>query len=116
MDGAFLDCLEEDFDIPMFALSSSFIGIPSVPKKEAIALCEWALKTAGGDPDEAGAALRKWAKKNRRGQFGRAFDPFCADCGAEGAAGPLYPVPEDHLTFFEGDHLCGACGRLHGVL
>lgn len=71
VDEDFLAILKEDFGIPMFALSRAFLGMPPAPKKEAIALCEWAIRTAGGDPDEAGDALRAWAKKHGRGTYDR---------------------------------------------
>lgn len=67
----FLAILEEDFGISQFALRSAFYGLPDVPKKEAIALCEWATRSAGGDPDEAGDALRAWARKHGRGTYDR---------------------------------------------
>jgi hypothetical protein len=69
VDEDFLAILEEDFGISQFALRSAFLGMPPAPKRQAIALCEWAARSAGGDPDEAGDALRAWARKNRRGQF-----------------------------------------------
>lgn len=53
----------------MFALSRVFMSVPPEPKKEAISLCEWAARSAGGDPDKARDALRAWAKKNRHGQY-----------------------------------------------
>jgi hypothetical protein len=67
----FLAILEEDFGISQFALRRAFLGMPPAPKKEAIALCEWATRSARvpGDPDEAGDALRAWARKNHRGQY-----------------------------------------------
>lgn len=70
-DESFLEILEEDFGISQFALRSAFLGVPPAPKKEAIALCEWATRSAGGDVDQAGDALRAWARKNRRGAFDR---------------------------------------------
>jgi len=45
------------------------MGVPRASKKEAIALCEWAVRAAAGDPDEAGGALRAWAKKHARGTY-----------------------------------------------
>jgi Zn-dependent peptidase ImmA (M78 family) len=70
VDEDFLAILEEDFGISQFALRRAFLGMPPVPKKQAIELCEWATRSAAGaDPDEAGDALRAWARKNRRGQF-----------------------------------------------
>ena len=63
-DHEFLELLEEDFGIPRFALVNAFMGMPAEPKKEAIALCEWAAKT-----DEPARALLAWARKNGRGTF-----------------------------------------------
>ncbi len=40
----------------------------------------------------------------------------CADCGTGGEEAELYPVSQDHLTFFGGDELCGECARRHGAL
>lgn len=71
VDEDFLALLEEDFGIPMFSLNQAFDGVPPAAKKEAIALCEWAIRSAGGDVDEAGDALRAWARKNRRGRYDR---------------------------------------------
>lgn len=73
VDADFLDLLEQDFGIPMFSLVRAFDGVPPAPKKEAIALCEWATRSAGGDPDEAGEAIRAWAKKHGRGTYDRRF-------------------------------------------
>lgn len=75
VDEGFLEILHEDFGLSMFALGRAFMGVPPEPKKEAIALCEWATRSAGGDLDEAGDALRAWAKKNGRG----AYDPRLQD-------------------------------------
>ena len=60
----FLELLEEDFGIPRFALVNAFMGIPTEPKKEAIALCEWASRA-----DDPARALLAWARKNGRGTF-----------------------------------------------
>ena len=40
----------------------------------------------------------------------------CDDCGRRFRGRDLYPVPNDHLTFFEGDELCGMCAAGHGIL
>lgn len=75
VDERFLSILEEDFGIEPFYLHGAFLaGIPA-PQRQAIELCEWAIRSAGGDPDEAGRALRAWARKNRRG----AYDPRMLD-------------------------------------
>jgi len=68
VDHEFLVLLNEDFGIDLFSLNRAFIGVPPAPKKQAIALCEWAIRAAKGDVDEAGKALRAWAKKNGEGQ------------------------------------------------
>jgi hypothetical protein len=68
----FLDLLEEDFGISQFALRSAFMGVPAAPKKQAIQVCEWAIRAAKGDTDDAGRALRNWARKRNVGTF----DPF----------------------------------------
>jgi hypothetical protein len=47
------------------------MGVPPAPKKQAIAVNEWAIKAADGDPEEAGRALRAWAKKHGVGQYDR---------------------------------------------
>lgn len=66
-DYAFLELLGEDFGIRQFPLRCAFMGRPPAPKKQAIALCEWATRASGGDADKAGEALRGWARKNGRG-------------------------------------------------
>jgi hypothetical protein len=63
-DEDFIELLEEDFGIPAYALSNAFMGVPAEPKKEAIALCEWASRT-----DNPARALLAWARKNHRGTF-----------------------------------------------
>ena len=68
-DYGFLELLEEDFGISQYSLRAAFMGVPPVPKRQAIELCEWATKAAGGDPEEAGDALRAWAKKHQRGTY-----------------------------------------------
>ncbi len=40
----------------------------------------------------------------------------CASCGGRFGGRDLYPAPDDHLTFFEGDELCRECANRHGVL
>ena len=66
----FLDLLEEDFSIPRYALRNAFYGVPPAPKREAIALCEWAIRA-----DDPARALLAWARKNRRGTFRPCEDP-----------------------------------------
>jgi hypothetical protein len=40
----------------------------------------------------------------------------CIDCGVSGRDAILYPVGDDHLTFFSGDELCRECAIEHGAL
>ncbi len=68
-DYLFLELLEEDFGISQFSLRSAFMGVPPATKKQAIALCEWAIRVAGSDPEKAGDALCAWAKKNEAGSY-----------------------------------------------
>ena len=60
----FLELLQEDFGVPYSALHASFMGVPRAPKREAIALCEWAVRA-----DDPARALLSWARKNGRGTF-----------------------------------------------
>ncbi len=46
----------------------------------------------------------------------RAKSGECAECARKIPYRELHPVPEDHLTFFEGDQLCEGCAMDHGVL
>jgi hypothetical protein len=89
-DHEFLELLEEDFGISQFTLRSAFMGseATAAPKKQAIELCEWAIRTAKGDTDEAGRALRNWARKRSVGTF----DPYLLmdrSCSSEGTAARL---------------------------
>ena len=68
VDYPFTELLHEDFGIPMFSLQAALLGVPSVPKKEAIAICAWAVRVTP-NPDDAGDALRSWARKHGRGQY-----------------------------------------------
>ena len=64
VDWDFLELLEEDFGIPRYALHNAFMGFPAEPKKEAIALCEWAVRC-----EDPARALLAWARKSRRDTF-----------------------------------------------
>ncbi len=68
-DYPFLELLEEDFGIDLYSLHKAFMDVPPAPKKQAIALCEWAIRSAAGDAEEAGKALRAWAKKHGVGLY-----------------------------------------------
>jgi len=67
----FLGLLEEDFGIDTYSLTKAFLGVSPAPKKAAIQLCEWAIRSAKGDAEKAGDALRAWARKNGCGQYDR---------------------------------------------
>jgi hypothetical protein len=69
----FIGLLEDDFGIARHALINAFMGVPAAPKREAIALCEWALKA-----DDPARALLAWARKNRRGTFRPCEDDLVA--------------------------------------
>jgi hypothetical protein len=71
VDERFITLLEEDFRIDAYSLNKAFVGVPPAAKKEAIALCEWAILSAGGDPERAGDALRAWANKRGKGAYSR---------------------------------------------
>ena len=60
----FLQLLEEDFEIPPYALINAFMGMPAEPQKSAIKLCAWAVRQ-----DEPAKALVAWARRNGRGTF-----------------------------------------------
>ena len=69
VDYEFLGLLNEDFGIDFFSLNQAFMGVPAAPKKQAISLCEWAIRAASSDSYEAGRALRAWAKKHGKGRY-----------------------------------------------
>src|SRR5215216_7937763 len=73
VDYEFLGLLNEDFGIDFYSLNQAFMGVPPAPKRQAISLCEWAMKAARGDVEEAGRALRAWAKKNGKGLCDKRF-------------------------------------------
>ena len=78
------------------------------------ALACWALERASARPAPAsGEATGDLEHVSE--VIGRAPTPSCAGCGAV-APSELFEVGEDHLTFFEGDVLCGSCAGDHGVL
>src|SRR5919199_6228975 len=71
VDYEFLGLLNEDFGIDYYSLNKAFMGVPPAPKRQAIYLCEWAIKAGKGDVEEAGQALRAWAKKHGTGLYNR---------------------------------------------
>jgi len=46
----------------------------------------------------------------------RAKTAPCDGCGRRFRHRDLYPVGDDHLTFYAGDQLCEECAGAHGVL
>jgi hypothetical protein len=70
-DYPFLELLKEDYGIDASSLHKAFMGVPAAPKKQAISLCEWAVRAAPGDVGEAGDALRAWARKHGAGTYSR---------------------------------------------
>jgi hypothetical protein len=71
VDEHFLTLLEEDFGIDLHDLTKAFMGMPPAPKKQAIKVCGWAVKSSKGDAEEAGKALRAWARKRGVGTYSR---------------------------------------------
>jgi hypothetical protein len=55
-------------------------------------------------------------KHEHAARYVKARTAPCAECARRYRHADLYPVGEDHLTFFEGDLLCEACSCAHGVL
>ncbi len=92
-DYEFIGLLNEDFGIDFYSLNYAFMGMPAAPKKQAIELCEWAIRAAKGDAYEAGRALRAWAKKNGKGLYDRRL------------------LEEPEVTYEDNEHLRGI-GRL----
>ncbi len=87
-DEAFLLLLEEDFGISQFSLRAALMGVPPAPKLQAIRLCEWAVRAAAGDAEEAGKALRAWARKRGVGRYDRRLnDPEPPTYGGHEARG-----------------------------
>jgi hypothetical protein len=84
VDADFLELLEEDFGISQFALRSAVMGVPPASKRQAVALCELATWVAEGDPEQAGDALRAWAKKHQAGTY----DPRLVDAPPLNQTGP----------------------------
>ena len=68
VDEEFVGLLHEDFGIEVWELQAAFIGVPSVPKLQAIRLCRWVERTTD-DIGERGRMLRSWARKNNKGSY-----------------------------------------------
>jgi|GEM_PF-3544320 len=68
VDEAFVGLLHEDFGVAPWELQAAFVGVPSVPKRQAIKVCEWA-EGATANPGDAGTAIRRWARKHGKGSY-----------------------------------------------
>jgi len=68
-DYAFLELLEEDFGISQFSLRQALMGVPPASKKQAIEVCEWAIRVAASDAEKAGDAIRGWARNRQVGMY-----------------------------------------------
>jgi len=68
VDEEFVGLLHEDFGGAPWELQAAFVGVPSVPKLQAIRLCCWAERTTD-DIAERGRLLRSWARRNNKGSY-----------------------------------------------
>lgn len=68
VDEEFVELLHEDFGIEVWELQAAFIGVPSVPKLQAIKLCIW-TERATDDLAERGRMLRSWARRHGKGSY-----------------------------------------------
>ncbi len=68
VDEDFVGLLHGDFGVAPWELQAAFVGVPSVPKKQAIKVCEWAERTTD-DVGERGRMLRSWARKHNKGSY-----------------------------------------------
>ena len=68
VDEEFVGLLHEDFGVAPWELQAAFVGVPSVPKLQAIRLCCWAERTTD-DIAERGRLLRSWARRNNKGSY-----------------------------------------------
>ncbi len=76
VDEDFVGLLHGDFGVAPWELQAAFVGVPSVPKKQAIRLCRWAERTTDDvaerttdDVAERGRMLRSWARKHNKGSY-----------------------------------------------
>lgn len=68
VDEEFVALLHEDFGVAPWELQAAFVGVPSVPKLQAIRICIWAERTTD-DLGERGRMIRAWARKNNKGSY-----------------------------------------------
>jgi hypothetical protein len=83
VDEAFVGLLHEDFGVAPWELQAAFVGVPSVPKKQAIRLCRWAERTTD-DVAERGRMLRSWARRHGKGTYHAAIVGGATSDGEEG--------------------------------
>ncbi len=88
----------------MPSATGSEAGVYAVDLKTGECSCE--DRTPAGETDKHVVAAKY--KKAKTGP--------CSGCGDRFRHCGLYPVSDDHLTFFEGDELCEAYALDHGVL
>lgn len=88
----------------------------------------WSIPNSAGDdtyevntkhntctcPDHAFNEVR--CKHMAAVSYKKAKTALCSSCQERKLHRDLYPVPEDHLTFFDGELLCLECCLDHGVL
>ena len=70
------------------------------------------------DPEDRGGNLERIDEITTRAVLPTTRLWPCAGCSGRFIGRDLYSVMDGHksLTFFEGDRLCEACARRHGVL
>jgi hypothetical protein len=68
--------------------------------------CSCPDRTPAGETDKHVTAAK----------YVKAKTATCSGCSERFRHRDLVEVPEDHLTFFEGDALCPECAGAHGVL
>ncbi|CAN5684941.1 hypothetical protein BH20ACT10_BH20ACT10_15430 [soil metagenome] len=71
-DEEFVGLLHEDFGIEVWEFQAAFVGVPSVPKLQAIRLCCW-TERATDDVEERGRMIRAWARKRGKGSYNPAI-------------------------------------------
>ena len=67
------------------------------------------------EPEDSGNDFEHIGDIAARAMLSTARLSLCEACGERFRGRVLHPVPEDHLTFFEGQLLCDDCARKHGV-
>ncbi len=92
-------------------------GVWLVPSQhDATSLYEVRIGTRGESCECEDAVFGHTCKHVYAAIIARAKTGPCAECGRRFRGRDLYPVPEDDLTYFEGDELCYEHAASHGVL